>query len=457
MKKELLEQLLSEMTATGAEFGEVFYENTVIKDYQYIDGKFENIRSNYRRGVGLRATRGTMPVYVSSSCLEEGHLLSLAKEVASKFSGKRDREVTPLGERVVKEPVVEIPHRDFPVAERKKMMQEVDRKVRALSDLISQVDLRFHEEDQEVIIANTDGVWVQTTRPATRFFLIVTSSRDGKSEQSYTFKGIAGGMELLSSLDLDAMIEECVTVAVQKLDAQDFKGGTYPVVLGNGFGGVIIHEACVHGLEATSVSIGKSVFKNDLHKQVANEIVTVIDDATCYPAWGSLFVDDEGESGRKNVLIEHGVLKSFLVDRFHSGIMHHPLTGSARRESYHYMPTSRMTNTYLAPGKDTVEEMIASIDYGVYCKAMGGGSVITATGDFNFNVVEAYLIEQGKVTTPLRNVSLIGNSKEVLQNIEMVGSDFELADGYCGSTSGNVLVTIGQPTIKVAKMLIGGK
>ena len=265
------------------------------------------------------------------------------------------------------------------------------------------------------------------------------------------------GYEFLEGWNLEKQIHKTANTAVEKLDAVDFKGGKMPVVMAPGFGAVIFNEACGHGLEATSVAPHLSVFSDDYGKMVATSKVTLIDDGTISGAWGSSLVDDEGRNTEKNILIEDGVLKTFLVDSFHSEQMHMDPNGCGRRESYRYAPTSRMSNTYLAIGKDKIEDMIQSIDYGVYCEKMSGGSVNPATGDFNFAVDTARLIENGKVKHLLKGITLIGNSKDILKNVEMVSDDLTLSAGFCGSKSGMIPVTIGQPTIKVSSILVGGK
>ena len=229
------------------------------------------------------------------------------------------------------------------------------------------------------------------------------------------------------------------------------------MVIGPGFGAVIFHEACGHGLEATTIAPKLSIFAGQIGKKVGSEKVTLIDDGTIDDAWGSNIIDDEGEPTQKNILIEKGMLKNYLIDKISSIKMNSKSNGCGRRESYEYAPTSRMNNTYLAPGNDKFEDMISSIEHGVYCKKLSGGQVNTTTGDFNFGVDAAYMIENGKITDRIKGVTLIGNGKTILNDIEMVGDDLKLGDGYCGSKSGLVPVTCGQPTIKVSKILVGGK
>ena len=283
------------------------------------------------------------------------------------------------------------------------------------------------------------------------------AERDTEKQKEFT--DFAGGLgyEILDKYDVEEAIVKVAKTAVEKLDAVDFKGGELPVVIAPGFGAVIFHEACGPGLEATSVAPHLSVFSDDLGKKIATPKVTLIDDGTIEDAWGSSIIDDEGNETKKNVLIEKGILKNYLVDQFNSKDMNFPSNGCGRRQNYKYATTSRMSNTYLAPGTDKVEDMIKSIKLGVYCERLSGGSVNTATGDFNFAVDTARLIKDGKIDKLLKGITLIGNSKDVLSNVEMISDDLKISAGFCGSRSGMIPVTIGQPTIKVSKILVGGK
>ena len=230
-----------------------------------------------------------------------------------------------------------------------------------------------------------------------------------------------------------------------------------PVVLGNGFGGVIFHEACGHALESSSVGIGSSCFTGMLGKQIASPVVSARDDARIMGEWGSYLTDDEGHESSDLLLIENGILKNYLIDKLGSRRMNMPSTGCGRKQDYSYAPVSRMGNTYIAAGKDDPKDIIADTEYGLYCSQMGGGSVDTATGEFNFAANEAYMIRNGKLAEPVRGATLIGKGAEVLMNIDRVGNDLELSAGMCGATSGNVPVTVGQPTIRVSSILVGGR
>ena len=310
--------------------------------------------------------------------------------------------------------------------------------------------------DKTFTLVNSKGKYVKGNNTWTRIMASVFTSKGSIKEKESTSFGKSTGYELLDDFDLEKEIKKITDLAVKKLDAKTFKGGEMPVVLCPGFGAVIFHEACGHGLEATSVAPHLSVFSDDFGKIIASDKVNLIDDSTIENEWGSFNIDDEGNKGNKNILIKNGKLNSYLVDQFNSNQMKMDYNGCGRRENYRYPSTSRMSNTYLACGNDKIEDMIKSIDYGVYCESMSGGSVNPSTGDFNFSVETARLIENGTLKDYLKGVALIGNSKEILKNVEMVSNDLKLETGFCGSKSGSIPVTIGQPTIKVSKILVGG-
>src|SRR5699024_2936874 len=280
---------------------------------------------------------------------------------------------------------------------------------------------------------------------------------DGSDMQTGHYgPGAHQGFEFIENLDLEYYAKESARIAKTMLHADPAPSGKFPVIIDNEFGGVIFHEACGHGLEATAIAKNNSVFAGKVGEKVASDLVTYIDDGTIPNEWGSLNMDDEGEKIRKNVLIENGILKGYLIDKLNGRRMGMESTGSSRRESYRYSPTSRMTNTYIAPGKSTPEEIIKNTQHGIYAKYMGGGSVNPATGDYNFAVMEAYLVENGEICQPLKGATLIGNGAKTLQKVDMVGNNLAHGAGMCGSKSGSLPVNVGQPTIRVSEITVGG-
>ena len=456
MRKEELEEYLNLGMSTGADAVELYYEESKKNHYRYNDSKLDTVDSSFQKGLGIRIIKGEESFYTSTSILTKKNITICIQELLKNFPQELGKKVflNDLEDRRTK-PIIS--HGEYPIEKKKQILSRIDEVARSVSPLVVQVSAGILEMDKEFIVANSSSKYVTGNSFLTRVMAAIYAEKDGRKEHEFTDFGRGMGYEFLEGWNLEKQIHKTANTAVEKLDAVDFKGGKMPVVMAPGFGAVIFHEACGHGLEATSVAPHLSVFSDDYGKMVATSKVTLIDDGTISGAWGSSLVDDEGRNTEKNILIEDGVLKTFLVDSFHSEQMHMDPNGCGRRESYRYAPTSRMSNTYLAIGKDKIENMIQSIDYGVYCEKMSGGSVNPATGDFNFAVDTARLIENGKVKHLLKGITLIGNSKDILKNVEMVSDDLTLSAGFCGSKSGMIPVTIGQPTIKVSSILVGGK
>lgn len=309
---------------------------------------------------------------------------------------------------------------------------------------------------QEVLVCASDGTYARDIRLHQSLGLNVLAA-DGDHRASVGRRyGTQGRPEDLRQWDPEGSAQDLCSSAAKMLYADYVEAGQYPVVLANRFGGVIFHEACGHLLETTQVERGTTPFSDRIGQPIAHEAVTAIDEGLSEGAFGSLSMDDEGMEPQRTVLIEQGILRRFLSDRAGEMRTAHPRTGSGRRQGYAFAAASRMRNTFIAAGLHTPEQLIASVDRGLYCKAMGGGSV-GPTGQFNFSVEEAYLIEQGQLTRPVKGATLIGEAKEVLPRISMCANDLELAAGFCGSVSGSVFVTVGQPHIRVDAITVGGR
>ena len=442
--------------STGADFAEIYYEEAKLNNYRLNDSKLDTIDTKYGKGLGIRIVSNDETYYTATNILTEESITSEITNLLKNIPQKEKKEIL-LTDLVDKSKKVKISHNEYPVEKKKEFLYAVDKTARAYSDEIVQVSAGIVETDKNFIVANSNGNFVKSNYVLTRLVASVYAERNGEKQVEYTSIGKSLGYEILDLFDLDEKITQIAKTAVEKLDAKDFKGGELPVVIAPGFGAVIFHEACGHGLEATSVAPHLSVFSDDLGKKVASDKVTLIDDGTIEDEWGSAIVDDEGNPTHKNILIENGILKKYLVDQNNEHKMNMKSNGCGRRQNYFYPTTSRMSNTYLAPGTDKIEDMIKSIDLGVYCLKMSGGSVNPSTGDFNFAVSTAKLIENGEVKHMLKGITLIGNSKDILKNVEMISDDLEISSGYCGSKSGTIPVTVGQPTIKVSKILVGGK
>lgn len=454
LTQEQLELYLTKCLSTGADFAEIFLEESCDKTIHFIDQKIERVNSYLIKGIGIRICLKNQVIYGHTDKLNEVN--SLIDKLINNFHSDVNQTKVLLSKKKIYHDAIKIPHAQYSACEKKELLSKIDQLARLESEKVTQVEITLKETDQKVTIANSLGHYTEDNRTLTRLSTTIFVKDNTQLEKSSVAPGFKKGYEFLTEIDIDEMVKEVVARALEKLTAKACPGGEMPVIIGNGFGGVIFHEACVHALEATTVAKGSSVFNDCLGKIIASPKVTIIDDATIKNEWGSFNIDDEGNRSRKNILIQNGVLTNYLIDYINGKIMSQPTTSSSRRESYQYAPTSRMSNTYLAPGTDTIEEMIASIDYGIYATSMGGGSVNPKTGDFNFAVNNAYLIENGQITSPLKGVSLIGNGREIIKRVSMVSDDLKLATGMCGSESGYVPVTVGQPTIKVDKILVGG-
>lgn len=458
MNKTNYEELLNEIVSTGCTYADIYKQKSKRKIYSLIDRKIDSIKMLKKEGIGLRSILSNHSKYVATNDLSIDNLMKQAKLLSSYYNDKRVLKNVILKEekeeKIVK---AKIKHDDFITEDKINLLKKIDEIARNESPFVTQVSASIIEEDNNFVLANTLGKLINSSYVNTRLILNVYVKKEDIQENSFERIGSAKGYELFEEINLEEFVKKAVTNALEKLDAKTIQGGEYPIILEHGFGAIIFHEACGHGLEATSVAPKVSCFTDYLGKQIASSKVTLIDDGTIKNSWGSINVDDEGNLPKKNILIENGILKSYMVDYLNKDAMKHHLTGNGRRQDYTYEPTSRMTNTYIAKGTDKLKDMLKSIDYGVYCKRMGGGLVNTTSGEFNFSVDLAYLIENGELSKPLKDLCLIGDCKEILQRVEMVSDDLVIEDGYCGSESGTVFVTIGQPTIKVSKMMVGGK
>ena len=450
--------VICEAMKTGGDFAEIFLEDNLTGNYVMRSGVVETVGTGRLYGAGIRVFSGFQSVYVYTNDTSREGLLTCARRAASAISGKEFTAPVPLMRQDV--PSIHV----YPQMPRSvKGQRKIDKMRQAQAELnkypdIKQGIVQYLDKEQRVWIANSEGLFKQDLRVYSRFTVAAVAS-DGKENQT-GFRGPGGlcGFELFDErVDPVSCAREAAEEAIEMLKAPFCPAGVMPVVIGNGFGGVIFHEACGHSLEATSVAVGNSEFCGKLGQPIASEKVTAIDDGTISNEWGSENIDDEGTPTTRLVLIENGILKNYMIDKLNSRRMNMPPTGSARRQGYMYAPTSRMRNTYLAPGDDDNEEMIATMDYGLYAAQMGGGSVNPATGEFNFAVSRGYLVKNGKIVHPVRGASLIGKGGEILPRIDRVGKDLALAQGMCGSISGSVPTDVGQPHIRISSITVGGR
>lgn len=343
------------------------------------------------------------------------------------------------------------------------LLMRVDKVARATDSRVQEVTASLSGVYEQVLVAATDGTLAADVRPLVRLYISVQVEQDGKSECGTSGGGGRFGYDFfLESISgevrIDNWAREAVHMALINLSAVAAPAGAIPVVLGAGWPGILLHEAVGHGLEGDFNRRGISFFSGKIGKQVASELCTVVDDGTLVGCRGSLSIDDEGVPSKYNILIENGVLKGYMQDKLNARLMGMISTGNGRRESYAHLPMPRMTNTYMLAGQYTPEEIIASVDYGVYAPNFGGGQVDITSGKFVFSTSEAYLIENGRITKPVKGATLIGSGIEVMQQISMVGNDLILDNGIgiCGKEGQNIPVSVGQPTLKLDKITVGG-
>ncbi|MCI8799107.1 MAG: TldD/PmbA family protein [Lachnospiraceae bacterium] len=458
ISKEVLKEALGRALATGADYAEVFAEHTRSKNINIISGKTDKIGDAVISGVGIRIFKGTRCVSGSASSLSAEAVLSCASRVADALTGSALIQNVVLRERIFGDihPIQIVPA-DAANADKIDYLRQACLAAKDYHDEIVQVNGNYIEADHEILIATSEGLLARDRQIRTRVSISSIASMDGENQTGSVTPGARKGLELFEDFDPRELGRKASAQAVTMLHAGYIKAGTMPVAIENGFGGVIFHEACGHSLEASCVALGQSQFAGKLGEKIANEKVTAIDDGTIPNSWGSVNIDDEGTPARRNVLIENGVLKSYMIDKLNGRRMGMESTGNCRRQSYQFEPTSRMTNTYIAAGEDRDEDIIASIEYGLYAKSMGGGSVNPVTGQFNFAVNEGYLIKNGKICEPVRGASLIGKGSDVIMNIDMVGKNVARAQGMCGASSGSIPTDVGQPLIRVSSITVGGR
>lgn len=458
LSKNILSSVLARCLITGGDFAEIFEEDTIDTSIGILNGKVENSISGRTHGIGIRIFKGLKSVYAYTNNTSLNALLDTAQKAALALGELKEDISIVLNEKAIynNNPIIYIPS-SISAQKKIEVMKRGYKAAKEYSDEITQVSVGYLDKEQNILIANTEGLFTEDRRVRTRLSISSVASANGENQTGFEGPGAHKGFELFKDIDPEYYGREASRVAHTMLHAKNCPAGKMTVAIDNGFGGVIFHEACGHSLEATAVAKGNSVFTNMLGKQIASTKVTAIDDGTIPNAWGSLNIDDEGNKTRKNVLIENGILKGYLIDKLNGRRMGMEATGSSRRQNYKFAPTSRMTNTYIAAGNDDEDEIIKSISDGLYAKKMGGGSVNPVTGEFNFAVSEGYIVKNGEIQEAVRGASLIGKGSEVLMNIDMVGKNLAQGQGMCGSVSGSIPTNVGQPMIRVKEITVGGR
>jgi TldD protein len=458
ISKPMAISVLNEALKSGADFAEIYVQNKTSHILNLSHKRVDTNTSSLTFGAGIRLIKDLNVVYGYTSDLSKKSLMKLASDLAASFQGKQTVVVSAL--KTVHNSYQNKPekeHSSMSDDEKITYLKKAETEMYSYSPLIINAFVSLMETDEDVEIYNSKCKAVYDTRVRTRLIFNATAGKDGQFENGGERPGASVGLELLDRYNPAEMGKDAAKTAVDLLFAPECPSGKMTVIIGNAFGGVLFHESCGHPLEGIAISHKTSVFTGKLGQKIASDIVSAEDDGTIVHGWGSSEFDDEGEKTTKNQLIKDGVLVSYMMDDFNGKRMNRPSTGACRRESYKFVPTTRMTNTFIDNGKSTVDEIIAATESGLYCVSFNGGSVDPSTDKFNFTASKAYIIKNGKIDHLVRDASLIGYGYEVLMNIDMVANDLARGEGMCGASSGSIPADVGQPTIRVKNVTVGGR
>jgi TldD protein len=454
----VLERTLAEAMRHGGEFAEVFAEERQSTGISLDDRRVEELSTGRDRGAGIRVVVGDTTGFAHTGDLSERGLLAAAEAAAAvaRRGGSGVREVALEGRHVPSPNHVTTYPELVPKADKVQVLLRADDAARAAGNAIVQVSAGYGDSRRRFVVANSSGLLSSDDQVRTRLFVMCVASGDTGMQTGYESVAYTIGFELFDRISIEETAEKAAQRAISKLAARPAPSGVVPVVIKSGTGGILFHEACGHGLEADHIVKDASAYAGRLGELVASPLVTLVDDGTVADNWGSAAIDDEGHPSQRNVLIENGVLTDYMWDYLRARKDGRASSGNGRRQSYQHLPMVRMTNTYLLAGQEDPEEIVAQTPTGVYVAQLGGGQVNTATGDFVFGMTEAYLIEDGHITEPLRDANLIGNGPDVLAKIDAVGNDFGMCPGTCGKDGQSVPVGCGQPTLRVTGVTVGG-
>jgi len=454
LNPDLLSEILKISLSGDGDFAEVFCEQCIVNRFVLEDSKIERAISGLETGAGLRIFIGEQTVYAYTNDLSPEGMKEAALSIrqAGKKTGRGDVN---LGKKRFNKPEIPEPPSEFPTEKKAGILKEVDRSARTVDRRIVQVTGICSDRVQDVLIANSDGLFVQDRRINIAFYVNVIAADAGVIQTGRETIGNMAGYEIFKSNSPVSAAETAARRAIRVLEAKRVKGGTMPVVLAGEAGGTMIHEAVGHGLEADLVQKKLSKYAGCIGQQIASQAVTVIDDATLPGNNGSFGFDDEGTAAKRKVLVENGILRGFMYDILTARTENRDSTGNGRRQSYMFRPIPRMTNTYIAPGKSRPEQIIRSVSNGLLVKRMGGGQVNTVNGDFVFEVNDGMLIEKGEVKETVRGATLTGNGMDVLKKISAVADDLRFIPGTCGKDGQGVPVSDAQPTLLIDAIIVG--
>jgi TldD protein len=456
VETSVIERVLGAALRRGGDFAEVFVEDRAGTTAVLDDGRVEELSSGRDRGAGVRVVVGDTTGYAHTADLSESGLLAAAEAAAAVARDGGGGRVVTLAPRAAGIRPVAEPPEDVPKARKIELLLQADDAARSTGAAVSQVSASYGDSRRRIQVANSDGVVTGDDQVRSRFAVTCVAVGDTGMQTGYQSSALTLGFEMFSTVDVRELAASAARRALVKLSARPAPSGEVPLVLASGSGGILFHEACGHGLEADHIAKDASVYVGRVGEQVASPLVTLVDDGTVGPQWGSFAVDDEGNLPQRNVLIENGVLTDYMWDYLRGRKQKRASSGNGRRQSYRHLPMVRMTNTFLLDGDADPDDLVAQTPSGVYVAKLGGGQVNTTTGDFVFGTVEAYLIEGGRITEPLRDANLIGNGPEVLRRIDAVANDFAMEPGTCGKDGQSVPVGCGQPTLRITGVTIGG-
>ncbi len=461
LDQEMAQSVIQAALSRGGDFAELYVQRLTTTGAVFEEGRIREAESGVRLGAGIRVIKGERTGYAASDELSKDTLLAAA-DTASRIADSSGGDVSAaLPDSATKCPVqspVEQDCEGIPISRKTALLSRADAAARAEDSRIVLVNVHYRDVKRELMICNSEGLWVEDCGQILRLMVNVVVEANGRREAGSHGAGAQMGFELFDRVDPEEVGRTAVRQAVTMLDSQDAPAGPQMVVMANGWAGVLLHEAVGHGLEADAARKGITMYAGKIGEQVASELCTVVDDGTMSGHRGSFGLDDEGTEAQRTVLIEKGILRTFMTDRLNATLMGLPLTGNGRRETYLHPPIPRMSNTFLEAGDTDPEEIMQSVKKGFYAVKFGGGQVDTASGQFVFNVTEGYLIENGKPTAPVKGATLIGNGPEVLKQVDMVGSDLELDPGLgmCGKGGQHVPVGVGQPHLRIREITVGG-
>jgi TldD protein len=458
LSKETLEKLIKVALQHGGEFAEVYVEYSVANEIVLDENKIYGAGRGVDMGVGIRVLHSEKTGYAYSDDLSFEKLKQTADVAGLIAAEKETRE--PVGLKSSEVPsyyLVKVSPDSIVPQDKTKLLWKANSIGREYDKRVNQVNVSCYDTNKKIIIANSEGTWVEDVQTLSRLLVRINAIEGSKRSSGYAYKGGTLGYENYDLKLAEDVTNEAARISIAMLPAEDAPAGEYPIVMAKGHCGTFFHEAIGHSLESDGIRKKTSCFWDKKGKQIASHISSLADDGTVLGARGAINVDDEGTPGQKNVLIDKGICTNFLYDRLNARLMKAELTGNGRRQSYQHYPLPRMTNTYLMAGKDDPEDIAKSVKKGMYIARIGGGNVTSVTGRFVFSVPEGYLIEDGKITKPLRGIQLMGSGPEVLKNIVMVGPDLEISGGgTCGKSGQRKPVSDGNPTLKVSKITIGG-